>query len=91
MKTVQAQAVTVERDGEIAVITMNRPEKRNALSLQMMRELDATLAAVAETPDARAILLRGEGAAFSARVTISASCPAARTMLTARSSMPASI
>jgi enoyl-CoA hydratase/carnithine racemase len=66
MKTVQAQAVTVERDGEIAVITMNRPEKRNALSLQMMRELDGALAAVAETADARAIIVRGEGAAFCA-------------------------
>ncbi|MGA8099753.1 MAG: enoyl-CoA hydratase [Candidatus Cybelea sp.] len=66
MKTVQAQAVTVERDGEIAVITMNRPEKRNALSLQMMRELDGALAAAAETADARAILLRAQGAAFCA-------------------------
>lgn len=66
MKTVQAQAVTVERDGEIAVITMNRPEKRNALSLQMMRELDGALGAVAEAADARAIVVRGEGAAFCA-------------------------
>ncbi len=66
MKTVQAQAVTIERDGEIAVITMNRPEKRNALSLEMMRELDGALAAAAEAADARAILLRGEGAAFCA-------------------------
>jgi enoyl-CoA hydratase/carnithine racemase len=66
MKTVQAQAVTVERDGEIAVITMNRPEKRNALSLQMMRELDGALAAAAETRDARAILVRGEGTVFCA-------------------------
>jgi enoyl-CoA hydratase/carnithine racemase len=45
---------------------MNRPEKRNALSLQMMRELDGALAAVAETADARAIIVRGEGAAFCA-------------------------
>jgi enoyl-CoA hydratase/carnithine racemase len=66
MKTFQTQAVTVERDGEIAVVMMNRPEKRNALSLQMMRELDAALAALAEGADTRAILLRGEGAAFSA-------------------------
>jgi enoyl-CoA hydratase/carnithine racemase len=56
----------VDRDGEIAVITMNRPEKRNALSLQMMRELDGALAAAAQDPDVRAVVLRGEGPAFCA-------------------------
>jgi enoyl-CoA hydratase/carnithine racemase len=67
MKTAQAPAgLSVERDGEVAVITMNRPEKRNALSLQVMRELDAALAAVAPEPDVRAVVLRGEGPAFCA-------------------------
>jgi enoyl-CoA hydratase/carnithine racemase len=68
MKTVESAApgVTVERDGEIALLTMNRPEKRNALSLTMMRELDAALAAVAGEPEIRAVILRGEGPAFCA-------------------------
>ena len=58
--------ITAGRDGEIAVITMNRPEKRNALSLNMMRELDGALAAAGQDAAVRAIVLRGEGPAFSA-------------------------
>ena len=58
--------IRIERDGEIALVTLNRPEKRNALSLQMMRELDAALAALAQDQGVRVIILRGEGPAFSA-------------------------
>jgi enoyl-CoA hydratase/carnithine racemase len=60
------QYVTVERDAAVAVVTMNRPEKRNALSLEMMRELDGTLAAIGNDPSIGAIVLRAEGPAFSA-------------------------
>lgn len=58
--------ITVGRDGEVAVITMNRPEKRNALSLNMMRELEDALAAAARDATVRVVVLRGEGPAFSA-------------------------
>ncbi len=58
--------IKIDRDGEIALIAMNRPEKRNALSLQMMRELDAALAILAQDSGVRAIVLRGEGPAFCA-------------------------
>lgn len=58
--------LTVERDGGIAVVTMNRPAKRNSLSLQMMRDLDAALAALAPDREMRAVVLRGEGPAFCA-------------------------
>jgi enoyl-CoA hydratase/carnithine racemase len=67
MKAVETNAaIAVEREGEVAVVTMKRPEKRNALSLHMMRELDAALAQLATDRDVRAVVLRGEGAAFSA-------------------------
>ncbi len=56
----------IERDGQIALITMDRTEKRNALSLQMMRELDAALTELAQDSQTRAIVLRGEGPAFCA-------------------------
>ncbi|MGC1381043.1 MAG: enoyl-CoA hydratase [Candidatus Baltobacteraceae bacterium] len=58
--------IRIERDGEVAILTMNRPERRNALSLEMMRELDAALAGIAEDRAARAVIVRGEGPAFSA-------------------------
>jgi enoyl-CoA hydratase/carnithine racemase len=49
-----------------AIITLNRPERRNALSLDLMRELTATLEQVSQDPDVRAVILRAEGKVFSA-------------------------
>jgi enoyl-CoA hydratase/carnithine racemase len=56
----------VERDGAAARITLNRPDKRNALSLELMRELIAALGEVAADPEVRAIVIAGAGPAFSA-------------------------
>jgi enoyl-CoA hydratase/carnithine racemase len=58
--------ITVEREGETAVVTMRRPERRNALSLAMMRELDAALGELGADRSVCAIILAGEGPAFSA-------------------------
>lgn len=58
--------VEVWREGDVAVVSMNRPDRRNALSLDMMRELDSALAAVGSDATARVVILRGEGRAFSA-------------------------
>lgn len=58
--------ITIERDGEAAIVTMRRPERRNALSLAMMRELDAALGELGADRSVRAIILAGEGPAFSA-------------------------
>jgi enoyl-CoA hydratase/carnithine racemase len=54
------------REGTVATITMNRPERRNALSLAMMTELITALRALAAQPQTRAIILAGNGPAFSA-------------------------
>jgi enoyl-CoA hydratase/carnithine racemase len=58
--------VLFERDGDVAYVTMNRPEKRNALSLDHMRELISCLESVGEGREAKAVVLRGEGPAFCA-------------------------
>lgn len=55
----------VKRDGEIVTITLNRPEKRNALALDVMRELTAALAEVGGS-DARGVVLAANGPVFSA-------------------------
>ena len=60
------ESLRLNREGDVAVISLNRPEKRNALSLQMMRELDDALAEIGREAEVRAVILRGEGAAFSA-------------------------
>ncbi len=58
--------ILFEEDGPIALITMNRPEKRNALSLAHMRELVGCLKAVGESKEARVVILGGNGPAFCA-------------------------
>ncbi len=54
-----------DTDGGFVTITMDRPQRRNALSLDHLRELTAAFAEVGET-DARGIVLAGAGAVFSA-------------------------
>lgn len=57
---------STENDGMIAVVAMNRPRYRNALSLQMMQELDAAFARAVADDTVRVIVLKGEGPSFSA-------------------------
>jgi enoyl-CoA hydratase/carnithine racemase len=59
-------AVRVDRDGPAARLTLDRADKRNALSLDVMRELLAALRSAAAEPGVRAIVLEGDGPAFSA-------------------------
>jgi enoyl-CoA hydratase/carnithine racemase len=56
----------VIHEGAVATVTMNRPEKRNALSLAMMHELIAALRELAAQPQTRVIILAGNGPVFSA-------------------------
>jgi enoyl-CoA hydratase/carnithine racemase len=56
----------VSSDGAAARIVLNRPEKRNALSLEVIDEVIAALRKVSARPDTRAIVIEGAGPAFSA-------------------------
>jgi enoyl-CoA hydratase/carnithine racemase len=58
--------VLVRADGPAARITLNRPEKRNALSLELMQELIATLRRLGADPGVQAIVIDSAGPAFSA-------------------------
>jgi len=59
--------VTVERDGPVAVVTMNRPEAMNALSRGLRAELAAAMKAIDEDREVRAVVLTGAGTrAFTA-------------------------
>src|SRR6266516_3087559 len=62
----QQRNLIVERDDGIVTITMNRPEKRNALSTAMMAELMAELRAAGDNRETRAVIIAGNGPAFSA-------------------------
>jgi enoyl-CoA hydratase/carnithine racemase len=64
--TTPGSAVRVELDGPTAVVTLDNPKRRNALSVATMTELTAALRDVAAHEGVRAIVLRAEGPAFSA-------------------------
>ena len=57
--------ISTEREGGYLTITMNRPERRNALSLAHMRELIAAFRDAGDS-DARGIVVAGNGPVFSA-------------------------
>jgi enoyl-CoA hydratase/carnithine racemase len=56
----------VTPDGPAARIVLNRPEKRNALSLELMDELTTAVRELSTRRDLRAIVIEGAGPAFSA-------------------------
>ena len=58
--------VLVREDGPAVRVTLNRPEKRNALSLELMQELVAVLRRVSAESATRTIVLEAAGPAFSA-------------------------
>src|ERR671910_1720551 len=58
--------ILVEADGPIARITMNRPDKRNALSLTHMQELTECFKAIGEAREVQVVVLAGKGPAFCA-------------------------
>lgn len=53
-------------DGNVGIITFNRPERRNALSEGVYRGFDAALPVMADDPEVRVVLVTGAGGAFCA-------------------------
>jgi methylglutaconyl-CoA hydratase len=53
-----------ERDGRVATITLNRPDKRNAISTPMIEDLFAALNAAEADHTVRVVILTGAGKAF---------------------------
>ncbi|MGH8910303.1 MAG: enoyl-CoA hydratase [Egibacteraceae bacterium] len=60
------QHLLVKVEGGTARITLNRPERRNALSLALMREVIAALQALQASPEVRVAVIDGAGPVFSA-------------------------
>src|SRR5262249_4408878 len=56
--------VICTREGAIATITLNRPEKRNAINQPMLNELSATIARLEAERQARVVVIHGAGVAF---------------------------
>jgi len=60
------QPILVEQRGVATIITLNRPQRRNALSLELMSELCRAVADANNDPPRRVIILRGAGEGFCA-------------------------
>jgi enoyl-CoA hydratase len=68
--------VSVERDGHVLVIGLDRPEKRNAADLRMLRELSLAYGLLDRDPDLRVGLLVGHGEHFTAGLDLGDVAPA---------------
>ena len=60
------QCIIYEKRDAIAYLTLNRPERLNALNAQLLAEFREVLDVVEEDPDIRVVILTGAGRAFSA-------------------------
>ncbi len=71
-ETPPEEHLLTERDGHVLIVTMNRPERRNALSPSMMDGLSAAWDEVNADPDIRACILTGAGGSFCAGADLDA-------------------
>ncbi len=62
--------VVMHRSSDIAEVSLNRPDKRNAMSFALLRELKSTAAQLRRDRSLRAVILRGEGESFSAGIDL---------------------
>src|SRR6266550_3460238 len=60
---------------QITVVTLNRPERRNALTIELLTELVAAIRLASDEPNERIIILRGAGAAFCTGMDLKAATP----------------
>ncbi len=59
------QSISFETEGHIAIVTLNRPQRRNALSLELMTELIASLSEIGRDRSLRTVILAAAGKVFS--------------------------
>jgi enoyl-CoA hydratase len=62
--SIPAAAVLYDKDGAVAILSLNRPRLLNAYNVAMRDALFEALRAAADDPDVRAVILRGNGPAF---------------------------
>src|SRR5437773_12343264 len=60
---------------QITVVILNRPERRNALTIELLTELTTAINALSVEPHQRILILRGTGAAFCTGMDLKAATP----------------
>lgn len=62
----QFETIKVDASGAVGTLTLNRPQKLNALSMPVLTEISAAARWFDEQPQVRTVVVRGEGRAFCA-------------------------
>ena len=70
--TADGKVLLVRREGGVARLTLNRPDKRNALNAELIAALKAALHAADEDPEVRVVALEGAGRDFCSGADLSA-------------------
>jgi enoyl-CoA hydratase/carnithine racemase len=65
-----AELVEISRDGHVALLRLNRPEARNALSPELMEELASELERLDPDPEVRCVVIAGSEKVFAAGADI---------------------
>ncbi len=65
MSSAESAVLLSQREGRVLILTLNRPEKLNALNSELHEQLHGALAAAAEDETVGAVILTGAGRAFS--------------------------
>jgi methylglutaconyl-CoA hydratase len=68
---------------QITVLTLNRPERRNALTIELLTELIAAIKIASDEPRERVVILRGAGAAFCTGLDLKAAADQTKAHATA--------
>jgi enoyl-CoA hydratase/carnithine racemase len=64
------ELVRIEEDGRVRHVVLDRPEKRNAINLDVIRALYEAVREVADDTEAHCVVVRGEGKAFCAGIDV---------------------
>src|SRR4030095_16024709 len=76
--------VLIEKQApQITVLTLNRPERRNALTIELLGELIAAIKIASDQPQERVLILRGAGAASCTRLDLKEAADATKAHATA--------
>jgi methylglutaconyl-CoA hydratase len=70
--TADGEVLLVRREGGVARLTLNRPDKRNALNAELIAALKAALRAADDDPEVRVVALEGAGKDFCSGADLSA-------------------
>lgn len=76
MTTMELETLRIEKRDRIALVTLSRPERLNAFSYTMMEEVTQAAGLLRRDHDVHAVVLTGEGRAFSAGFDLTQSSPA---------------